>query len=183
VCFSVDNTNNIVDVIVFLQIHTDVYVYAYEHALCNILQHNTAHYSTLQQHTASFPPNIAEDFMVPINARLFRVCFVSYVLPFFRNLTATHCNALEHTATHCNTQLHVARPNFYECVALCVSWGTFPSISATHCNTLQHTAIHCNTLFYRVSCHGCRNLNRPSIKAEVGRNHCLSKITFSCNVL
>jgi len=72
VCFRVDNTNNIVDVIVFLHIHTDVYVYAYEHALWNILQLNTAHYSTLQNTTTThciFPAKYSghlssEDFMV-----------------------------------------------------------------------------------------------------------------------
>jgi len=64
-------------------------------------------------------------------------------LPPNVELTATHCNTLQHTATHCNTLQHTHskrgdNPAFLH--------GTLQH-TAIHCNTLQHTATHCNTTY------------------------------------
>jgi len=52
---------------------------------------------------------------------------------FLLQLSATHCNTLQHTATHCNTLQH----------------------TATLCNTLQHSATYRNTLQHTTTQHGC----------------------------
>jgi len=66
------------------------------------------------------------------------------------NVTATHCNKLQHTATNCN--------KLQQCVAVCCFVVTLRAsgwhdiechCNTTHCNTLQHTATHCNTLQHR----------------------------------
>ena len=49
-----------------------------------------------------------------------------------RSHTATHCNTLQHTATHCNTLQHTT--------------GGRSHTAFAHCNWLHHTATHCNTL-------------------------------------
>ena len=64
--------------------------------------------------------------------------------------SVTHCNSLQHTAAHCNTLQHTA--THCRCAMHCnqVLHSATPcdtlQLTAAHCNTLQHTAAHCNTL-------------------------------------
>ena len=63
-------------------------------------------------------------------------------------LTATHCNTLQHTATHCNTLQHTATHCNTHVQAMFTQQNSLPN-TATHCNTLQHTATNCNTLQHK----------------------------------
>ena len=69
-------------------------------------------------------------------------------------LTATHCNTLQHTAiyfktlqlsaTLCNTLQHAA--THYSTLLLTTTYFKTVHHSVMLCNTRQHTATHCNTL-------------------------------------
>jgi len=74
-------------------------------------------------------------------------------------LTASHCNTLQHTATHCNdffkrwslsprTQLLYLRPSAgFRCVHMTQIWRHMhQSFTSVTLLTLQHTAPHCTTL-------------------------------------
>jgi len=62
-------------------------------------------------------------------------------------ITATHCNALQHTATHCNTLQDTATQHgeFVCCGGPWKSMSYCKQLqhTATRCSTLQHAAAHC----------------------------------------
>ena len=66
----------------------------------------------------------------------------------YRVLTATHCDALQHTATRCNAMQHAAT----QCNTL--------QHTATQCKTLQHTATHCDTLQHAATTQSCDSSSR-----------------------
>jgi len=72
-----------------------------------------------------------------------------------RQHTATHCNTRQHTTTHCNTQQH----------------------TATHGNTLQHTATPCNMLLH------FRRLTLVSLQHNTSHCNTLQHTATHCNIL
>ena len=64
-------------------------------------------------------------------------------------ITAAHCNTLQHTATH-DTLSYIHYDDTATLQHTATHYSTLQH-TATHCNTLQHTATHCNTLQHTVT--------------------------------
>jgi len=99
------------------------------------LQHAATHSNTLQ-HIATYLSNSYSTVAPGSNPRA-------------SNLTATHCNTLQHTATYCNKLQHTTT----HCTTL---HHTAPHYTTLHHTTLHHTPTHCNTPFEQVFNSGIR---------------------------
>jgi len=102
-------------------------------------------------------------------------------------VTATHCNTVQHSATHCNMWAIVCEIHLCGLSGDCntlqhtATHCNTPQHTATHCNTLQHTATHCNALQHTAT--HCNTLQHTATHCNTLQHTATHMCAIMCEIL